>query len=290
MDVSIIIVNYNTKDLTLNCLKSVFAQTKDLDFEVFVSDNASTDGSVSAIHTAFPEVKIIENDRNIGFGAANNRALSKASGKYVFYLNSDTILLNNAIKIFFDYWEESNEKLGVIGTNLLTSAYTPNQSFGYFPTLNNQKKNFFICLLDNLGLKNIVKRVLKVKTGSLNYKIGSVDYVMGADMFLLNEKDAYFDEDFFMYFEETDLQKKMAEHNKLRLIIEGPKIIHLGGGSTEQSNRYSFTKKTSIFYWKSCLVYLKKRGINYSSLIRLMKLAFRFLNIEKQTREIFEGL
>lgn len=84
MDVSIIIVNYNTKDLTCNCLKSVFEQTEDIDFEVIVSDNGSTDGSVEMIKTEFPQVVLIENRVNLGFGAANNRGLKLAKGKYIF--------------------------------------------------------------------------------------------------------------------------------------------------------------------------------------------------------------
>ena len=103
MDVSVIIVNYNTKELTRNCLKSVFEKTKGVNFEVIVSDNGSTDGSIEMIKSEFPEVILIENNANLGFGAANNRALKIARGKYVFYLNSDTLLLNNAVKIFFDY-------------------------------------------------------------------------------------------------------------------------------------------------------------------------------------------
>ena len=110
MDVSVIIVNYNTCEITKNCLKSVFEQTIGIEFEVIVSDNGSKDGSIEMIRTDFPQVIFIENNANPGFGTANNRALAVAKGKYVFYLNSDTLLLNNAVKIFFDYWENAAEK------------------------------------------------------------------------------------------------------------------------------------------------------------------------------------
>ncbi|MGN0729950.1 glycosyltransferase [Treponema sp.] len=101
LDVSIIIVNYNTLELTKNCLKSIFEQTNGILFEVIVSDNGSTDGSIEMIKSEFPQVILIENNANLGFGAANNRGLKIEKGKYIFYLNSDTVLLNKAVKIFF---------------------------------------------------------------------------------------------------------------------------------------------------------------------------------------------
>ena len=104
-DVSIIIVNYNTKQLLADCLKSIYEQTNNIDFEVIVSDNGSVDGSIEMLKRDFSQVILIENNANLGFGAANNRGLEVAKGKYIFYLNSDTVLLNNAVKIFFDYLE-----------------------------------------------------------------------------------------------------------------------------------------------------------------------------------------
>ena len=121
MQLSIIIVNYNTKSLLRNCLTSVYDLTSDITFEIIVSDNGSTDGSIEMLKTEFPQVILIENNANLGFGAANNRALDIAKGKYIFYLNSDTVLLNNACKIFYDYWESAQNKdsIGAIGANLL---------------------------------------------------------------------------------------------------------------------------------------------------------------------------
>ena len=114
MDVSIIIVNYNTKKLIKNCINSIYKHTKDVDFEIIVSDNGSVDGSVEMIKSEFPNVILIENNANLGFGAANNRGLKIAKGKYIFYLNSDTVLLNNAVKYFFDYWENALSRICVI--------------------------------------------------------------------------------------------------------------------------------------------------------------------------------
>lgn len=109
MDVSVIIVNYNTKDLILNCIQSIYEKTKDLTFEIIVSDNDSKDDSIKQISSQFPEVKIIENKKNLGFGMANNEGFKIAQGKYVFCLNPDTILINNAIKFLYDFMEHNEE-------------------------------------------------------------------------------------------------------------------------------------------------------------------------------------
>ena len=100
LDVSVRIVNYNTKDVIHNCLKSIYEHTKEITFEVIVSDNGSNDGSIEMIKLYFPQVVLIENNSNLGFGAANNRGFSLAKGKYIFYLNSDTMLNNNTVKFF----------------------------------------------------------------------------------------------------------------------------------------------------------------------------------------------
>ena len=237
MDVSIIIVNYNTCDVTRSCLKSVFEHTKDIDFEVIVSDNGSKDDSVKMIKQEFPQVILIENNANLGFGTANNRGLKIAKGKYIFYLNSDTILLNNAVKIFFEYWENSLEKdkIGALGCNLMDKELQVNHSYCSFPKASIEIAKFIRriivvyikCIFNILGLN------YKKYATSNNYQlyIGNVDYVTGADLFVINDKNAYFDERFFLYYEETDLQWKIMQNGLLRKIIDGPKIIHLQGNS-----------------------------------------------------------
>src|SRR5437868_6036428 len=97
MDVSILIVNYNTRELTLECIRSVYEQTKALSFEVILVDNASTDGSADAIAEDYPEVQLIRLERNIGFAAANNVGARSACGKYILLLNPDTVILDNAV-------------------------------------------------------------------------------------------------------------------------------------------------------------------------------------------------
>jgi len=265
MDVSVIIVNYNTKDLLQNCLKSIYTQTKDIDYEIIVSDNGSTDGSTEMIKKDFPNAILIENMQNLGFGAANNKGLEIAKGKYIFYLNSDTILLNNAVKIFYDYWENSDNKeiIGALGCNLLDENMNITHSYGNFAGYKIALKQLIKMFFSNIVLSFLYILHIKTnkkRTNSNQQKfLGEVDYITGADLFLLNNEYAKFDEYFFLYFEEADLQKKLSEQNKKRIIIDYPQIQHLCGGSVGEN--FSIKRKASfsrIQFELSRIKFLKK--------------------------------
>lgn len=244
MQVSIIIVNYNTKDLMRDCLKSIFEQTQEIEFEVIVSDNGSTDGSVEMIKSEFPQVVLIENNANLGFGAANNRGLKIAKGEFIFYLNSDTILLNNAVKLFYDYWQNApvKDEIGVLGGMLLDGNGRTIHSFGQIKSLNKELGERFHCLLGITKdtLKYFFTRQLGIlPTGDNVQKrfFGEVPYVTGADLFMKNDSFAKFDERYFMYKEEVDMQLQLHKENRKPFIIEGPKIVHLGGMSSKRQRK-----------------------------------------------------
>lgn len=249
IEVSIIIVNYNTCKLLKDCLTSLYLYTKNISFEVIVSDNGSKDGSVQMLKNEFPQVIIIENNANLGFGAANNRGLKIAKGKYIFYLNSDTVLLNNAVKIFYDYWENCPEKenLGALGANLLDENDVIIHSAGHFRSIKTEIADAFHDLLRSYKL--IIPFLRKVKMGSapasVQKQIGEVDYVTGADLFVKNDENAFFDERYFLYYEETDMQMQMALKGKKRILIDGPLIRHLKGGSNTSQNPLNFYKSVS---------------------------------------------
>lgn len=242
MDVSVIIVNYNTCELLKNCINSIYKNTKDIKYEIIVSDNGSKDDSVKMIKQNFPNVILIENNENLGFGAANNRGLKIAKGKYVFYLNSDTLLLNNAVEIFFDYFENNsqNEKIGALGTNLLNPDMTVGESYGNIMGGNCNSysdifKDVFFYALRSwfIYFKTLFGYSLKKINENNCYekKIGKVGSITGADLFLKNNDFAQFDENYFLYFEDTDLQYTLYKNNLNRILIEEPKIIHFGGAS-----------------------------------------------------------
>lgn len=285
MDVSIIIVNYNTKALTLECLNSVYKQTKNLVFEVFVSDNGSIDGSVEAIRKQFPQVHLIENKANLGFGAANNRALEKAKGKYVFYLNSDTLLKNNAVRLFFDYWENASNKaqIGALGCRLQNKEGEYIHSGASFPA----PKEQLHLLLTNIISCYIFRWIPhKAKKRFNHSSIGRIEYVTGADLFMLNTEDARYDESYFMYCEEVDLQKRLALKGKYSYLIDGPQIIHLEGASSgkKKVTGYRFNTFSSVNIWNSNVKFLEKyyKGVNEIGTIKmLLKMIYKIPNNKK---------
>ncbi len=112
MDISIIVVSYNTKILLLECLSSIFATIKEISFEVWVVDNNSTDGTPEAVRERYPAVKVIANRENLGFAAANNQAFRSMSGRYALLLNSDTVLTEGAVQALYDFME-SHPKAGM---------------------------------------------------------------------------------------------------------------------------------------------------------------------------------
>jgi GT2 family glycosyltransferase len=268
MDVTIIIVNYNTKNLLYNCIISIYQHTKDIDFEIIVSDNGSSDGSIDMIKEKFPGVILIKNHANMGFGAANNKGLDVSRGKYVFYLNSDTVLMNNAVKIFFDFYENyfPKEELGAIGCNLVDDEFRIIHSSGNFPLIHEITYNlltYYISLsiktfFFKLGYYNIYFH-RKKNEKKTEKTIGRVDYVTGADIFLKNDKTIRFDERFFLYYEDVDLQYQLFLMHKKNLLIDGPVIKHLSGGSNiiKDSIASCFSVPV-IHYYISTILYFKK--------------------------------
>ena len=273
-DVSIIIVNYNTWELTKQCIESIFDKTEGIFFEVIVVDNDSRDGSVGFFSTD-PRIQFIESGDNIGFGRANNLGLDKAKGKYVFFLNSDTILLNNAVKFFFDFAENSQSlRIGGLGCQLVNGDYEHVHSFSKFPKMFETFK---------YEIKDHVASILhkpKPSRNSCLYKVSpfgyyEVDYVTGADLFVSRDvlnTCGRFDPDFFMYYEETEMQYRWKKAGLKQYVIDGPRIVHLEQKSTVRSNNFARELRDT----KSRILYFKKTEhvMNYY-MYRLLLLIFR---------------
>ena len=253
MDVSIIIVNYNTKKMTSDCIDSIIQHTSGISYEIILVDNDSKDGSVDFFKRD-KRVFFISSNKNLGFGKANNLGYKYSKGKYIFLLNSDTILLNNAIKYFFDYFENNKDKtIACLGGYLLNADQKIIHSLARFPQLGLYIKNIL----------NIYTLFFKIDLLNKEYN-NSVSltepyYITGADLFIkrdIIEKLGMFDEKFFMYYEETDMQKRYHNAGFNSMIIKGPKIIHFCGGSNKIKKKRTILAGSLSIY--SSFIYAKK--------------------------------
>ena len=266
MDVSIIIVNYNTLNTTKDCLDSIQNKTKDIEYEIILVDNASTDGSIEFFQK-FNNLTFIKSDTNLGFGRANNLGLKKASGKYIFLLNSDTILLNNAIKLFYNAMEAMPDNIACLGTKLLAQdGITENNSYGTFPSIKS---------ISN-ALLNIYFPFTKSQLRVSNKDIFEVDYIIGADLFIKKkviDELGLFDPDFFMYFEESNMQLRYHNAGYRNIIISTPKIVHLENASDKGTKKFSFLSRKR--YFESMFIYMKKRYSTFKYLsFRMLCIAY----------------
>jgi len=246
ISVSVIILNYNTKQLVLDCLASVYRTIEGLAFDVHVVDNASSDGSVPAICQKYPEVKIIENKENLGFAKANNLALKRIKGKYALLLNSDTILMENAVKTLYDFMEHCSEA-GIACGQLLNKDGSKQNSSADFPN--------FLNLVINESILNVLFPRSINKCSRFQSPV-VVDSCIGACILIRKKALAevnYFDEYFFFFFEETDLAFRMMQIGWLSYIVPEARIYHLQGQSVGHNI------KSRILFYESRYIYFKKR-------------------------------
>ncbi len=269
MDISVIIVNYNTKLLTDKAITSILQQTYDVTYEIIVVDNNSNDGSVSYLKSKFPDVTIIPSEENLGFGKANNLGLKISKGRYILYLNSDTFFVNNALAYFCSFMDNSSDKIGVCGCVMLSRDLCPTDSNGVFHTITVEWKSFISLLISRIsfsfGFFNVQKRIMPFE------KIVVVDYVIGADMFLRRDvaEQFMFDENIFMYAEEMELQYRLVKAGYYNILIDGPSIVHLEGGSSHSKKKESLFKieqmTKSLFY-----VTRKHHSLLYALVFRMI--------------------
>lgn len=236
VDVSIIIVNYNVKHFAEQCLKSIYASGGNLNLEVFIVDNASEDGSVEYLERRFSNVIIIVNSENIGFGRANNIALSRAKGKYILILNPDTLLGEDSLAQLVGYME-SHPRAGAIGPKILTR-------YGGFDV--SSKRGLptpWVAFTRISGLSRFFPRSRLFGKYDLLYldpdQPAEVDSLVGSCMMIRSNvysEVGGFDEDFFMYGEDIDWCYRIMLAGWEIHYAPVTKIVHFRGESTRRSN------------------------------------------------------
>jgi len=250
MDVSVIIVNYNTISLLVDAVDSVFEKTEGIKYEIIVVDNASSDNSKNILADKYGDKIIyLALSENIGFGRANNEAVKIANGRNLFFLNPDTILLNNAVKILSDYLDD-NPRVGCCGGNLFDADGNPAYSFGRIVGLS------IFSEINELFLK-IPEKIIYGKNVFYNYKNKPmrVGYITGADLMIrkkLFTKLDGFDPDFFMYYEESELEYRVSKAGYEISSIPYAQIVHLEGKS------FPVKIDSFIMMWSSRKIFLRK--------------------------------
>jgi GT2 family glycosyltransferase len=247
VEVSVVIVNYNTADLLEDCLESLFRLTKGVSYEAIVVDNASSDGSAARVRGRFPQVRLIESGENLGFGRANNLGAAAARGEYLFFLNSDTVLENDATSMLRDYVEAHPGSTGVVGAYLRNGAGLESNCYGIFPSYGSYLASRLLGFMDQSRIEGTTEETER-----------RVDAVTGADMFMrasLFRKLGGFDPRFFMYFEETELQRRVRRLGLARVIVPGPRIVHREGGSVKAKMLTRLMSETSMYKY-----FMKTRG------------------------------
>jgi GT2 family glycosyltransferase len=250
VDLSIIIVSWNTKDLTLQCLKSAIGTRDSYTQEIIVVDNASSDGSAEAIKSEYPDVIVIKNDKNYGFARANNIGIKRSSGKYVCLINSDVQVLDRTIKYMIGYMD-NNPAVGIAGPKILSPDMTLQDSCRQFPTLWNK-------LCDTMALRRVFPKSAIFSGEHMMFfahdRLIIVDSLAGCFMLIRRtalREIGLFDEQYFIYSEETDLCKRFHMAGWDIVFLPEVSVIHQHAASTEKDPvRFAIEQQKSLLkYW-----------------------------------------
>jgi GT2 family glycosyltransferase len=251
MDISIIVVNWNTQKLLYDCLESIYAHTENLTFEIIVVDNASSDDSVGMVKNNFPDVILVENESNRGFAVANNQGMAIANGRYVLLLNSDTVIFDNALNKAVSF-ADAHSKVGVVGCRVLNSDGTLESSCFMFPSILNM-------ILSSICIHRIFPRSRFFGRERMSWydwsNASKVDAVAGCFMLVRREaieQVGLMDERFFIYGEDTDWCRRFHTAGWDVMFYPEAEVIHVGGASSSKDpiKFYLEMLKADMQYWR----------------------------------------
>lgn len=230
-------MHHHGLEMLKNCLASIYNNAPDFEFEIVVVDNASTDGAVELMEDQFPQVKIIKNTARHGFGHNQNLGIQACRGEYIFIYNDDTILHGQALTKLCEFLDQ-NVNVGVVGPKLLNLDGSLQLSCYKFPS---PKRYVFENLLLTAAFPN--STIFGDYRAWQHDTVRSVDFVIGAAMLVRKkvlDQVGVFDELFFMYFEEVDLQMRIRQAGWQIMLFPDAEITHLGGQSSEGAKDKQF--------------------------------------------------
>jgi len=232
VDLSVVIVNWNTKDLLRDCLTSILHHAQAIRIEILIVDNGSRDGSVEMVGRDFPTVQVVVNSHNEGFAAANNRGLRRAGGRYFLLLNSDTVVLPDALEAMVRYMD-AHPHVGALGPRLLNEDGSLQVSVRDFPRLDHDAAMMLEVKYWPL-LGDLARRYMQRTYAPDPEQVREVDWVVGAALLLRREaleQVGLLDDEYFFFFEEVDLCYRLRQHNWPIVYLGAVAIVHLGGQS-----------------------------------------------------------
>jgi len=283
VQVAVVVVSYNTRELLLKCVSSVFESTTGRSIELVIVDNASEDGSYDAVRNAYPEATTIRNNTNLGFGAACNQGIRATRSDFILLLNSDARLTPQAYQSLCDCLEQ-NRRCGAAGCRLVDPAGVEVINTRNFLTGLNQA-------FELAGITFASGRLGRTRLPNPNGDLVdcSVDWIEGACLMLRRsalDESGLFDEQFFMYSEDEDLCLRLRKRGWLVCFCGGGTAVHHGAGSSRQRKN----EMLRHFYQSQMLFLTKHRGrrsaVLYKIVMKTVLLCKRFLLSDRNRREI----
>lgn len=248
MDLSVVIVNWNTAALLIQCLESIYTNSPKNEFEVLVLDNASTDRSVPLVQQEFPQVKLLVSEKNLGFAGGNNRAIQQSKGRYILLLNPDTEVIPGAFDELIQFMD-ANPQAGAAGSRLLNPDGTLQQSCYPSPT---PLRELWRLLHLDIFHPYALYRMDEWDVDNSQ----EVDVIQGASLILRREalnNVGVLDDTYFMYTEEVDLCYRLQKQGWRLYWIPQSQVIHYGGQSTKQ-----VATKMFLCLYESKLMFMRK--------------------------------
>ncbi len=267
-DISVVIVTWNTREMTLGCIGALKAGLGRLSAEVFVVDNGSSDGTAEAVAREFPDARVIANEYNLGFAAANNQAMRLARGRFVLLLNSDATVESNTLTALAGFLD-ANPKAGAAGAQLVSRDGKRENCASVFPSLATELLN-----------KSLLRAFNPARYGAGRTQGDApveVESLVGACMMVRREtidEVGMLDEGFFFFLEETDWCLRMREAGRGVWLVPAARAVHLKGKS-----KSGFRARAKAEYLRSLYRYFgKHRGAGARALLRGGKAARLFLS------------
>lgn len=253
MDVSIIIINYRTTELIINCLKSIYTHTVNIDFEVIILDNDAENGGGAHIRAAYPQVRYIDMEYNSGFGRANNRGMQEAKGRYFLLLNADTLIIDPIIETCVKRMDAQADVIACAPLQY-DSGHNP---MPFYKSFNDVRKTFLI-----LPPNGLLTKIANKLYPDPNYTDpNQSDWLVGAFMFVRRvgyEATQGFDEDFFMYAEDVEWSYRLSKFGKL-CYFSDLKFIHLENENPFRRTHISWINRFSTQMQISNMLWIRKQ-------------------------------